>query len=415
MANRDILVIGAGVIGLSCAVEFAKRGAAVTVIDKSRPGTGCSYGNAGWMTPCFAQPLPAPGMLLKSIKWLLNPDSPLYIKPSLSPHFLGWMTRFMLAMNQRAMNRSTDVLTRLAKYSLDSFQDLDRQFPGAFGFERKGLLMVSQSEEGLNGTVGTMNLVARFGVRGERLDAKQVLDLEPSLHGPIKGGVFFPDEAHAEPYKVVETLANLATSLGVKIVNGCEAFDFNVANGTLREVKTTLGPMHSDVVVLATASWSRPIAKKLRVSIPILGGKGYAIITDPLTPISPRVPLMLGDTKIAITPRNGTMRIAGTLELVDQDESITARRVAAIIKGTRPFLKLPETPVIHEVWRGLRPCTPDGVPLIGFVKQPSNVFLCTGHQMIGLLSAPGSARLAADLIFETPPLVDPAPFDPNRF
>ena len=415
MAQREILIIGAGVVGMSCAVEFAQRGAAVTIIDKSLPGKGCSYGNAGWITPCFGLPLPAPGMFLKSIKWLLNPESPLYIKPSLRPHFLSWMTRFMLAMNGRALHRSSDVLINLAKYSLTYYRDLDTRFPGAFGFEQKGLLMVSQTDDGFRGAVDTMNLVAAYGVRGERLSAQQAITLEPALRGPIKGGVFFPDEAHGEPFQVVETLANLARSLGVKIIPGCEAFDFKVAQGSLREVTTTLGPMHADVIVLATASWSLPIARKLGVSIPILGGKGYAVITDPLTPVTPRIPLMFGETKIAATPRNGSLRLAGTLELVDQDESITARRVAGIINGARAFLPLPENPVIHEVWRGLRPCTPDGVPLIGFVNKPSNLFLCTGHQMIGLLSAPGSARLAADLIFQATPLVDARPFDPKRF
>jgi D-amino-acid dehydrogenase len=354
-------------------------------------------------------------MLFKSIKWLLQPDSPLYIKPSLRPFFLAWMTRFMLAMNQRAYQRSTNVLVNLAKYSLDYFQALDGQFPGAFGFERKGLLMVCQSDAGLKGTVGGMELVAGFGVRGERVSRERAIEIEPALRGPIKGGVYFPDEAHGEPFRVVETLTNLARSLGVTNINGCEAFDFHTSQGRLHEVTTTHGPMRGDVVLLATASWSRPIAKKLGVAIPILGGKGYSIITDPLTPVSPRVPLMMVESKVAATPHGGRLRLAGTLELVDQDESITPRRVEGIIRGARPFLAMPENLVIHEVWRGLRPCTPDGVPLIGFTKKLSNLFICTGHQMLGLLTAPGSARLAADLIGGEKPLVDASPFDPDRF
>jgi D-amino-acid dehydrogenase len=150
------------------------------------------------------------------------------------------------------------------------------------------------------------------------------------------------------------------------------------------------------------------------MSIPILGGKGYAMIVPPLT-VQPKHPMMLIEKKIAITPRQGSLRIAGTLELVNQDFSITQRRVNAIIRGAREFLSVPEQPDVQELWRGLRPCSPDGVPLIGFSKRLPNLALACGHQMLGLQSGFGTGQLLADLILKGQSDLDRAVYNPNRF
>ena len=122
--HSDVLVVGGGIVGICCAWELQKRGVSVTVIDKHDIGHGCSYGNAGWLTPCFALPLPMPGTLLKSFGWLLNPDSPLYIKPRPSWLLARWLLRFMRSMNQRQMQQSVKVLVELSKQSLATYQEL---------------------------------------------------------------------------------------------------------------------------------------------------------------------------------------------------------------------------------------------------------------------------------------------------
>jgi D-amino-acid dehydrogenase len=156
------------------------------------------------------------------------------------------------------------------------------------------------------------------------------------------------------------------------------------------------------------------MGQTLGLKIPVLGGKGYAIITDPLTP-NPQRPMMLVEKKVAVTPRNGTLRLAGTLELVNQDETFTTRRVEAIVRGAREFMNVPETIRYHEIWRGLRPCTPDGVPILGRTARYPNLLLATGHQMLGLQSATGSGKLISDLTLGRPTDVDPKPFRADRF
>lgn len=410
-----VIVIGGGIIGASIADELALRGAQVTVLEKDIIGHGCSYGNAGWMTPCFAMPLPMPGMLMKSAAWLLNPESPLYIQPKPSLLLFQWLMRFMSSMNEKQASRAIAALVDLSVLSLKKYQKLAAENP-AIGFEKKGLLMVGQSKAGLNLAVEEMNLVSRHNIPGRQLHADEIRQLEPSLVGHLAGGVYFPEEAHAEPLAVVQALAARAQKNGVRIVEKTEALDFEyTADGKkISTVITNNGRYQADTVILATGSWSNEIAKKLHLSVPILGGKGYSLIVPKLNP-APKHPMMLVEKKIAITPREATTRIAGTLELVNQNFDITQRRVNAIIKGAREFLPVPEELKIIELWRGLRPCTPDGVPMIGFSRSVTNLMLAAGHQMLGLQSGMGTGSLVADLVEGKTTDADVEIFRPDRF
>jgi D-amino-acid dehydrogenase len=242
----------------------------------------------------------------------------------------------------------------------------------------------------------------------------EIRAFEPSLIGHLEGGVYFPAEAHAEPLKVVQALAKKAQGLGVQIDEGVAFAGVTVSGGQIESAQTSQGPVTAQTYVLATGSWSTELARQLRMSIPILGGKGYAMIVPPLS-VQPQHPMMLIEKKIAVTPRNGSLRIAGTLELVNQDFGITQRRVNAILRGAREFLPVPEQPDVQELWRGLRPCSPDGVPLIGFSKRLSNLAVACGHQMLGLQAGFGTGQLMADLILKGQSDLDRAVYDPNRF
>jgi len=412
--KADVLIVGGGVIGLASAYELSRAGAKVVVIDKFEPGYGCSYGNAGWITPCFAMPLPMPGMLFKSFKWLLDPESPLYIKPELSPTLISWLLTFMASMTQKKMLRSVDALTQISIQSLKLYQELAAHTDKPFSFEQKGLFMVAQSDDGLRYAKQEMELVSRNGIPGKLMLEEEARAFEPSLTKRIKGGVFFSQEAHAEPLQVTQTLAHEAQKLGAVILSKTEVIDFKLGPNGVKAARTTRGMFEADQFVLATGSWSRHIGQTLDLKIPVLGGKGYAIITDPLGP-NPQRPMMLVEKKVAVTPRNGTLRLAGTLELVNQDETFTTRRVEAIVRGAREFMNVPESIRYHEIWRGLRPCTPDGVPVIGRTKRYPNMLLATGHQMLGLQSATGTGKLVADLALNKTPEVDPNPFRADRF
>ena len=420
----DVLVVGGGIIGLCTALELQTSGRSVAILDRGGVGAGCSFANAGWLTPCFAMPLPQPGMLLKAISWLLDAQSPFHIQPRLSLDLVRWLWRFRQATNRRTMLASIEVLVALSHYTLAWFEKLAATTAAnggdALGFERRGLLMVSGTNDGVEAAVNEMQLMADRGVSGRHLDRDAVLAFEPTLRPRVLGGVYFPDEAQIDPYRASLAVAAAFRAAGGTILPPAEAYDFDVSAGRISRVMTTQGPVEPDLVVLAAGSWSPSIATRLGLRVPILGGKGYSMTVDGATR-RPARPIMIVDRKIAVTPFPDRLRVAGTLELVDQDFSISVSRLQGIRRGVRDYLDLGDheaagaEPHVRDIWRGLRPCTPDGVPMIGFSQRLANLFLCTGHQMLGLQTAAGSARLAADLVLGRPPLTHPHPFRPERF
>jgi D-amino-acid dehydrogenase len=411
--KQDIAVIGGGVIGVASAVELARRGAQVTVLERDRVGHGCSYGNAGWLTPSQAVPLANPSMLLKSFKWMLDPESPLYIQPQLDPAFIRWLLGFLLASRKGKFERGAAALVELCRVSVDMWEDVARRSPESFGFERHGLLAVYESAASLAAAGPGVDLVCKSGVRAERWTADEVREREPAIVGRQVGGVFFPDDAHCEPYRAVKALEAEARALGVRFLEHTEVF--RVSNGSgPRRLTTTRGDVEADQIVVATGPWSEALGAMLGLRLPVIGAKGYSVVLPPATP-HPTRSIYLIERKIAVNPHRDALRIAGTLELVRNDFSINARRVDVIVRGARGMLNIGDTPEPREIWRGLRPCTPDGMPVIGRARGRGDVWLATGHQMAGLKTAPGTGLLLAQLMAGETPRFDPEPFRADRY
>ncbi|MBX9766622.1 MAG: FAD-dependent oxidoreductase, partial [Bdellovibrionales bacterium] len=186
LTKKHFIIIGGGLMGLSSAKSLLEKGAKVTVLEMNTVGKGCSFGNAGWLTPCFALPLPQPGLFWSSVKWLLNPESPLYIQPRMSLTLMNWLYRFLKAMNYDHLTNSTESLVQLSNLTLDLITKMN--LPGSADFRKNGLLMVSATEKGLQSTLDEMNLVSRYGVKGSQLSVSQIQKMEPSLIGPLSGG-----------------------------------------------------------------------------------------------------------------------------------------------------------------------------------------------------------------------------------
>jgi D-amino-acid dehydrogenase len=414
-ATVDVAVIGGGVIGVACALELARRGAKVVVLERDRIGHGCSFGNAGWLTPSQAVPLANPSLLLKSFRWMLDPESPLYIQPRLDFAYLRWLAGFLLSARKAKFERGAAALVELCRESVDLWEAFARTSPEPFGFERHGLLAVYESAASLDAARGAIDLVARSGVRAERWTADDIRQREPAVVGPQAGGYFFKDDAHCEPYGAVRALAAEAGRAGVTFAEGADVFSILPAPARGgRRVLTTRGEVAADRVVLAAGAWSEPLGRMLELRVPILGAKGYSLLLPRATP-HPSRSIYLIERKIAVNPHRDALRIAGTLELVRHDFSINKRRVDVILRGAKGMLNIGDPPVVREIWRGLRPCAPDGMPLIGRARGRGDVWLATGHQMAGLKTAPATGILLAQLMTGETPRFDPEPFRADRF
>lgn len=411
----DVVVIGGGVVGVSCALELAKRGASVTVLEKDRVGHGCSFGNAGWLTPSQAVPLANPALLFKSFKWMLDPESPLYIQPRLDPQYLRWLLGFLLSSRKSKFVPGAMALVELCRASVDMWEQLEQRAPESFGFERHGLLAVYEKPASFEAAHTGNELIARAGAKVVRWSADEVRDREPAIIGKTVGGYYFPEDAHCKPYEAVRALAAEATAAGVTFVEGAEVFRISQPSGTApRVLTTTHGEFSAEKILLAAGSWSEDLGRMLDLRVPILGAKGYSMLLPKANP-HPKSSIYLIERKVAVNPHKDALRISGTLELVKNDFSINQRRVNVILRGAKGMLNIGDTPVINDLWRGLRPCTPDGMPLIGKARGRGDVWLATGHQMAGLKTAPATGVLLAQLMSGEKPSFNPEPFRADRF
>ncbi len=410
----DVAVIGGGVIGLACARELALRGAAVLVLERDRLGHGCSFGNAGWLTPSQAFPLAAPGMLSKAARWLLNPDSPFYVPLRPDPFLFGWLARFLAAARRAPFERGAGALLELCCWSTDAWEQLAGSGAEPFAFARDGLLAVYETDKGVAAARRLADLASRHGVPHAWWSAAEVRTREPAVRGAQIGAIFYPRDASCEPYAAACALAAAARRAGAVLREQAEVREVERAGTRILALDTSAGRVEARDVVLAAGAWSRSLGRRLGLNLPILGAKGYSLLAPRLDP-HPVRPIYLAERKIALNPHRDALRISGTLELVGEDLSINQRRVRAILAGARAMLDLP--PQLGELrpWSGLRPCAPDGMPLIGRARGAENLWLATGHQMTGLKTAPGTGLLLAQLMSGEAPSFAPAPFDAARY
>lgn len=408
------VVVGGGVIGV-CAAYFLQRdGWQVTLVERGPIGEGCSFGNAGLVVPSHIIPLAAPGVWRKGLGWLMHRDSPFRIKPRLDWALWWWLFRFWRSCSPAHVQRSLPTLRDLTYGSLRLFDELAR-LPGLdFGYSRTGMLTVYRTEAGHDEALADARLLREFGVAIRTLEAAETEALEPCLRPGVVGGLLFEDDASLIPDVFVKGLAAEASRQGALVLAGTEVTGFEREGDRVSAVVTAAGRHAADEVVLAAGSAMPPLGRRLGIRMPIEAGKGYSMTFDAGAP-GPRLPLILGEAKVSVTPMAGRLRFSGTLELCGDDASVDRYRAASILRSASGWLKA--VPVLDgtPVWSGLRPCTPDGLPLLGRPKGHRNVIVAAGHAMVGVSLGPITGALVADLAARRPTPVSLAPLDPDRF
>ena len=414
--EAEILIVGGGAIGVCSAYYLNALGRDVALVDKGDICSGCSYGNGGLVVPSHSIPLSAPGVVSQSLKWMLNPESPFYIKPRLDRDLISWLWHFYRACNEKHVVRATPVIRAMNMASVALFEEMASLDGMDFGFEKKGTITAYRTERGLAKAVKDARFLSEMGVETRVLDADEIVALNPGIRIRVIGGIFFPEDAHLVPHRFVRGLAEYVGGKGVRIHRETEVLGFEISRGRVVAAKTTRGDFRAEHIILASGSWSPMIAKDLRINLPIQPAKGYSI-TFKRPDVCPTMPFSLGEAKVGITPMGDMLRFAGTLELAGLDFSINQRRVQAILKAVPEYFPdlNPDYLDMIEIWCGLRPCTPDGVPFLGRAPGVENVIVAAGHAMIGISLGPVTGKLVAELISDEVPSIDLSALKVDRF
>jgi D-amino-acid dehydrogenase len=407
-----VVVIGGGVVGLTTAYHLAKEGAEVTLVDARGTGLGTSEVNAGWVCPAESAPVPGPGVILKSMKWMLRPDSPLYIKPSLEPAFLKFLLGMWRHSNARDQRAGFEAHLTLAQETLEVFDDY-RTDGMDFEMHTAGLLMAFKDRDNLEHHVDNLDLARRFGRDPRVLHGDEVREQEPLLNDTVIGGIYYPHERHLDPGALSRALAKRIVEMGVTVVENAPIDEVETSGDRITALRSGDRRFTGDAVVLAAGAWTGQISKHFGILLPVRPGKGYSIEVPKL---GLRSAVNLWDAKVAVTPFHGRLRLAGTMEFGGLDENVNQVRVDAILRAPASYFRNWEPPTEAVTARaGMRPMTPDGLPIIGRMGPMSNAYVSTGHGMMGVTLAPGTAVALTDLILHDRCSPALEPFSADRF
>lgn len=415
--SKRVVIVGSGVIGLSSAFYAARRGHRVTVIERQpEQRDGCSFGNAGMIVPSHFTPLAAPGMVALGLKWMWNPESPFYVKPRLSRDLLDWCWKFWRAANAAQVQRAAPLLRDLSFASRACFEELAALPGNDFGLVQKGLVMLCKTQHALDDEAKMAAQARILGIPARVLDTRETAALDPGVRMEVAGSVYFPKDCHLSPGRFMAGLKAQLEKLGAVFAWETEVTGWALDAGRITAVRTNRGEFAGDEFVLAGGSWSPETARGLGLKIPMQAGKGYSLtLTQPRQ--LPQICAIFTEARVAVTPMDGCLRFGGTMEIAGLNDDINPVRVRGIIRSVPQYY--PEFTERDfegiQPWRGLRPCSPDGLPYLGRTRRFANLTLATGHAMMGLSLGPITGRLVSEIISGEKPSQEIGLLDPDRY
>ncbi|MEV4727346.1 NAD(P)/FAD-dependent oxidoreductase [Micromonospora humida] len=414
-SDPDVLVVGAGVAGLFCAWFLRRAGLSVTVVDRGEVGdpAACSSGNTGFVGTQGAAPLAEPGVPAKGLRWMLHPDSPFHVRPRLDRELLTWLWHFRRNCTQRQARAGFEVLLDLKQRSLAILREVCAHDDLAGTLTARGMLLACRTPQGYAQARASVPAAVARGVPLRTVDRAELARLQPGVEFAVAGVLLNEEGAALRIPAFLVAFARLLRAAGVEILTDTEVRGFDTVDRRVRAVRTSRGDLRPGEVVLAAGVWSVACARQLGVGLLLQPAKGYAVTVD-AGPATPTLPVLLSEGKVAVMPLGDRIRLAGTLELTGLDTSVSPRRVDGIRRTVRSYLPGCDTGGRVQVWSGLRPCTPDSLPLIGRLGSYRNVSVATGHGHIGMGLAPAGGRLLAQLVTGAEPDVPLATFAVDR-
>ncbi|WP_425637042.1 NAD(P)/FAD-dependent oxidoreductase [Algoriphagus yeomjeoni] len=413
---KPTIIIGGGVIGLFTAYFLQKEGVEVQVIDQGDMNINCSTGNAGMIVPSHIIPLAAPGMISKGISWMFSSKSPFYIHPRLDAKLLKWCYQFYKAASPAHVERSVPVLKNLSLLSKALYQEFRDEHPNSqIGLQEKGLMMIYQTEAVEKEEIEFAHLANANGLQADILTPEEIRTFEPNLEVKARGAVRFPGDAHLDPAKLYGFLKSYLQEKGVKFLPNTQVTGFEKNGNAVNAVITDQGKIDAGKVILASGSWSGELAALLGFNLPMMGGKGYSFLQENKPEIMQSS--ILTEMKVAVSPYGDQIRFGGTMEIAGTNQKVNLSRVKGIFESINRYYpefeaKFPEE---NKIWKGLRPCSPDGLPYIGFAPGYSNVMVNSGHSMMGVSLAPASGKILAELHQQKDTTLELKGFEVDRY
>lgn len=408
----DVTVLGAGIVGICTALSLVEKGLKTRLVDRDAPGQATSYGNAGIISPWSVVPQSMPGMWTKVPGWLLDPLGPVSIKPSYLPRMVPWGMRFIYEGQRRRIDTISNAMELLNRDCVSLFRHHLQ------GTDREDLIRdsmyVHAFRDGTGADIDSIDYAMRRdrGARIERIGAIDLHDLEPALSPDFQAAILIHDQARAlNPGEIGTVLAQKFRSMGGEICRQTVSSLRPKDGGWVYH--TEIGEQHSPKLVLSMGVWSAKLLEPLGLSIPLEAEKGYHVsFRDPGVVLNNSVMDM--DMKFVASSMSDGLRVAGTAEFAGLDAPINQKRLDGLIKLARNLLpKLSETKI--ETWSGQRPSLPDSLPCIGEVEGFPGLIAAFGHSHYGLMMAPKTGRIVADLVTNTTSNTDLSPFAATRF
>ena len=412
----NVTIIGAGIIGLCSAYYLTKEGYKVTLLEQGDLINNCSSGNAGMIVPSHFVPLAAPGMISKGIKWMFDSKSPFYVKPSLNPKLISWGLKFWKYSNQKHVDKVAERLRDLHLLSKELYHELANEPDLNFGLEKKGILMLYKNQATGEEEIHLAKKAQQLGLDVAILNAKETQDLELDTKLDILGSVHYRCDAHLYPNDLVKQLVRYLKAKHVAIVTDCKVVGLETANGEIKTIPTTKGNFTGDTVVMTGGAWLPELAGKANLNIPVMPGKGYSFMVDP-NAHQIQHPSLLLEARVAVTPMNGQIRFGGTMEIAPMNNKVNMNRVQGIVNAIPNYYPdyQVQVPKVDQIWYGFRPCSPDGLPYIGYSKGLRNLIVAGGHGMMGVSLAPITGKLVTQLIKGEQLATDISIYNADRF
>lgn len=415
LEKSDILIVGGGIIGLMCAYYLVKEGKSVVIIDKNKSSQACSHGNCGLITPSHALPLNNPKLIMRSIKWMLQKDSPFYIRPQLDRQFISWMLAFVAnAYKSKLIEHSMWGRYNLLMSSKSLYKELFDSEKIQCNWSPNGVLFVYKHQKYFEEYAQKDKILQDIGLFAKPLVGDDLQKKEPALKEDIYGAWLYEGDSWLKPDELVSQMQKLLKQKGVEFIDQCEVTSFVEEGSNIKSVVTDKGILTADEIVIATGAWSALLEKSLRLKIPVVPGKGYSI-TMQSPKISPKIPCILEERKVVATPWNDSYRLGGTMEFAGYNSDMNQVRLQSLKNVAAEYLVDPYTDEVIEEWNGWRPMTNDGLPIISKSHIHKNVTLACGHNMLGLSMAPSTGKLVSELIIKKTTHLDSSVYSISRF